>query len=137
MLRSLAGPLAGVLVPMRWLTNMHAMSNEPALVDLVLADRAGGGNRMPLGFLRSFLDSVPAVEPETVTGPKFVLAHPAADSWTPVEISRRFFDRIAAPKELVLLDNAGHYPIEEPGAHQLVAAFAPDSADDVGPGHGI
>jgi pimeloyl-ACP methyl ester carboxylesterase len=38
-------------------------------------------------------------------------------------MSLRFFDRIAGPKELVLLDNAGHFPVEVPGAHQLLEAI--------------
>jgi alpha-beta hydrolase superfamily lysophospholipase len=122
-LRVVAGPLAGMSVPVRWLTNMRAISNDPELVDLVLRDERGGGGRVPLGFLRSFLDSAPAVEPEEATGPAFVLAHPAEDRWTPTAMSLRFFDRIAAPKQLVLLDNAGHFPVETPGAHQLLATL--------------
>jgi alpha-beta hydrolase superfamily lysophospholipase len=122
-LRVLAGPLASVTVPVRWLTNMRAISNSPELVDLVIRDHRGGGGRIPLGFLRSFLESAPAVEPEDVTGPTFILAHPAEDRWTPTAMSLRFFDRIAAPKELVLLEGAGHFPVEEPGVHQLVDAI--------------
>jgi pimeloyl-ACP methyl ester carboxylesterase len=52
-----------------------------------------------------------------------VLAHPAVDRWTPTAMSLRFFDRIAAPKELVLLEGAGHYPVEAPGVHQLLDAI--------------
>ena len=122
-LRLLAGPLAGVRVPVRWLTNMRAIANDPGLVDLVVRDERGGGGRVPLGFLRSFLDSAPAVEPEDATGPRVVLAHPEDDRWTPTAMSLRFFDRIAAPKELVLLSGAGHYPVEAPGVHQLVDAI--------------
>ncbi|TKG72746.1 alpha/beta hydrolase [Prauserella endophytica] len=118
-LRVLAGPLASLRVPLRWVTNMGAISNDPGLTGLVLGDRLGGGNRVPLGFLRSFLDSAPGVEPEQATGPRFVLAHPGEDRWTPTEVSLRFFDRLAAPKELVLLEGAGHYPVEAPGAHRL------------------
>jgi alpha-beta hydrolase superfamily lysophospholipase len=123
-LRVLAGPLADVSVPVRRLTNMRAISNSPELVDVVVRDERGGGGRIPLGFLRSFLDSAPVVEPEEATGPTFVLAHPARDRWTPPAMSLRFFGRIAAPKELVLLENAGHYPVEAPGVHQLVEAIA-------------
>lgn len=123
-LRVLAGPLADLSVPVRWLTNMRAISNSPKLVELVVRDERGGGGRIPLGFLRSFLESAPAVAPEDATGPPFVLAHPAQDRWTPTAMSLRFFDRIAAPKELLLLENAGHYPVESPGAHQLVDAIA-------------
>jgi hypothetical protein len=52
------------------------------------------------------------------------LVHPGADRWTPLSLSRAFFDRIAAPKRLVVLDAAGHYPVETPGIHQLADAFA-------------
>jgi pimeloyl-ACP methyl ester carboxylesterase len=35
----------------------------------------------------------------------------------------RFFDRLAAPKKLVLVEGAGHFPVEAPGAHQLLEAI--------------
>ncbi|MBB5919463.1 alpha-beta hydrolase superfamily lysophospholipase [Actinoalloteichus hoggarensis] len=123
-LRWAAGPLAGVEMPLRLLVNMRKMSNVPALVDLVLRDRRGGGNRMPLGFVRSFLDAVPSVEPERFTACEIVLAHPAADGWTPVEISLPFFDRIAGPRRLVMLPDAGHFPIEAAGMRTLVELLA-------------
>lgn len=119
--RVLAGPFAGLSVPLPWLTNMRAISNRPELTRLVLRDRLGGGNSMPLGFLRSYLESVPMVEPEDAQIP-VLLAHPAADRWTPVDVSRPFFDRLAGPKRLVMLENAGHLPVEEPGTGQLVEA---------------
>ncbi|MBV2364564.1 alpha/beta hydrolase [Streptomonospora nanhaiensis] len=123
-LRAVAGPLAGVRVPLRWLTNMRAISNEPGLADLIAGDRRGGGNRMPLGFLRDLLDSAPALEPERATSPGFVLAHPGDDRWTPLAVSLPFFERIAAPKELVVLEGAGHFPVERPGVERLVDAVA-------------
>ena len=55
-----------------------------------------------------------------------LLAHPAADPWTTVEASRPFFDRIKGPKELVMLENCGHLPVEVPGFSRLeevVVAF--------------
>jgi pimeloyl-ACP methyl ester carboxylesterase len=50
------------------------------------------------------------------------MVHPGEDRWTPLEISQPFFDRIAAPKELVVLEGAGHFPIEQPGLDQMVGA---------------
>jgi alpha-beta hydrolase superfamily lysophospholipase len=124
LLRLLAGPLADLRVPIRWIANMRAIANTDSLVELVLRDEHGGGNHVPLGFVRSFLESAPAVEPERADVPEIVLAHPAADRWTPVEISLSFFERISAPKRLVLLEGAGHYPVEAPGAHQLAETIA-------------
>ncbi|WP_459545965.1 hypothetical protein [Nocardia sp. X0981] len=62
--------------------------------------------------------------PERFTPCPVLLVHPGADRWTPLPLSRPFFDRIAAPKCSVVLDHAGHYPIEEPGVHQLIDALA-------------
>jgi alpha-beta hydrolase superfamily lysophospholipase len=63
------------------------------------------------------------------------LVHPGADHWTPVELSRTFLDRIAAPKRLVILANAGHYPVEEPGTASSLTFWtcsAPTSAPTSG-----
>ncbi|TCP49264.1 alpha-beta hydrolase superfamily lysophospholipase [Tamaricihabitans halophyticus] len=119
LLRLLAGPLAAAQIPLRALVKMRAISNDRGLVDTVVADKLGGGNAMPLGFLRSYLDSKPAVEPEQATGTRFVLAHPTEDHWTPLELSTSFLDRINGKTELVLLEGTGHFPIESPGIYQL------------------
>ncbi|WP_017604385.1 alpha/beta hydrolase [Nocardiopsis alkaliphila] len=115
-----AGPFANVSLPVRMLSNMGAISNQPELTRAVLRDRSGGGNKVPLGFLRSYLETGPLVEPEHAHGFTLVLAHPERDRWTPVEVSSLFFDRVAAPKELVMLPNAGHLPVEEPGLGRLI-----------------
>ncbi len=68
----------------------------------------------------------PAIEPEDFDLCPVLLAHPAADPWTTVEASRPFFDRIKGPKELVMLENCGHLPVEEPSFSRLeevVVAF--------------
>lgn len=119
LMRVLAGPFARVPVPMRWLANMRAISNDPNYVRAALADKQGGGNSMPLGFLRSYLESAPAIEPEDAEIP-VVLAQPDADPWTPLETSRPFLERLGSPTRLVTLHNAGHVPIEAPGARQLI-----------------
>lgn len=121
--RLLVSGLDDIVVPIRWFANMAAISNDPALTALIERDRLGGGARTPLGFVRTYLGWAPAVEPEDFTSCPVWLTHPAADRWTPVSLSRAFFDRIAAPKRLIMLDNAGHYPIEQPGIGQLVRAL--------------
>jgi alpha-beta hydrolase superfamily lysophospholipase len=115
-----------VQLPVRWVANMGAMSNNAAVNDLIRADSCGGGNRISVKFLRTFMTSAPPVEPEQFTACPVLMTHPAADRWTPVELSLPFFDRVAADKRLVMLDEAGHLPIEEPGLTQMsdaVAAF--------------
>lgn len=128
-LRLLAGPLARVRVPIRWLADMRHISNDPGLVRTVLGDSRGGGGSMSLGWMRSFLEWRPDVEPEDFSTGRVLMVHPAEDRWTPTEISEPFFARIAAPKQTVMLENAGHFPIEQPGLDQLVAAVGRLVAD--------
>jgi len=51
-----------------------------------------------------------------------LLAHPADDRMTDIALSRRFFERLAAPKRMVILDGASHMPTEHPGIDQLQSA---------------
>ncbi|GAA4902794.1 alpha-beta hydrolase superfamily lysophospholipase [Actinomycetospora succinea] len=108
-----------VRVPVRWLTRMTAMSADPELTALVCRDPRGGGGRVSLRFLRTWMTSRPTVAPEDFRVCPVTLAHPAADTWTPPELSIRFLRRIAAPTEVVMLDDAGHLPVEQPGLDQL------------------
>lgn len=110
-------------LPVRWFANMQGVANDPALSDLLCADPVGGGNRVPLRFLQSIVSIEPEIEPEDFDLCPALLAHPAEDLWTTIEASRPFFDRIQGPKELVMLENCGHLPVEEPGVNQLEDAM--------------
>lgn len=74
---------------------------------------------VPLGFFADWF-AYPHTSPEQFTSAPVTLLHPAADRWTPLPPSQRFLDRISAPTRSVLLDNCGHWPIEEPGFTQLI-----------------
>lgn len=117
----LAGPLANLRIPIRWLADMRHIANDPGLVREVLADRRGGGGRVSLGWMRSFMESRPVQEPEDFATPTHLL-HPGDDRWTPLELSTPFFERIAAAKSLVVLEGCGHFPVEQPGLETLLAA---------------
>ena len=53
-----------------------------------------------------------------------LLTQPAADRWTPLYLSEPFLKRIRkVPTKTVILGNAGHYPLEQPGLTQLVDAI--------------
>ncbi|KYK42297.1 alpha/beta fold hydrolase [Stenotrophomonas maltophilia] len=125
MLRPMSRVTRNVRVPVRWFTHMQRMSRDPALTALVCADPLGGGNRVPLGLLASLFDTAPALEPEQFQRCPVLMVHRACDDWTPVSISDRFFQRLAAPKQRVLLDGCGHFPIEQPGLDQLRDALLP------------
>ncbi len=122
-LELLAGPLANARVPIRWIADMRHIANHPGVTAAVNADRLGGGGRVPLGWMRSFLESAPVVEPELFTDTPVLMIHPGEDRWTPLAVSQPFFDRIAAEKFLVVLENCGHFPVEEPGFTQMLEAL--------------
>ena len=61
----------------------------------------------------------PPIAPEAFDVCPLLLAHPAADKWTPLAVSKPFFDRLDGEKELVMLEGCGHLPYEAPGVFQL------------------
>jgi alpha-beta hydrolase superfamily lysophospholipase len=120
-LSRLPAVLKQAAVPMSMTTRLSKMSGTPELSRACARDRQGGGTRAPLAFLLDWLASPPAVEPEQFDACPVLLVHPAQDAWTPQHLSVRFAERIAAPTRTVLLDNAGHFPVEQPGLDQLRA----------------
>ncbi|WP_423380170.1 hypothetical protein [Burkholderia sp. LMG 32019] len=53
-----------------------------------------------------------------------ILTQPAADRWTPLHLSEPFLARIhRVPVSVTMLENAGHYPLEQPGLSQMVDAI--------------
>lgn len=111
----------GLRPPVKWLVRMNSMSNDPGLTALCRSDPRGGGVRVPLGFLADWF-AYRHTPPEQFTAAPVTLLHPAADRWTPPELSLRFLERIAAPTHSVLLENCGHFPIEEPGLTRMIDA---------------
>jgi alpha-beta hydrolase superfamily lysophospholipase len=123
MLHATRGVSDGVRLPIRWTGDMRKVANDPELVRLCLSDPRGAGSRVPLGFLRSWLESSRPVEPEEFDACPVLLAHPERDRWTPVDLSMPFFNRLSAERELVMLQGAGHFPLESPGVTQLADAL--------------
>lgn len=118
LLRAVDPLLGRVRLPIRWMADMAAMSSDPALSRLCASDPRGGGARVPLGFLASWM-TFRHTPPETFDAAPVTLVAPAADRWTPPEVSLRFLQRISAPTRYVVLENCGHFPIEEPGLGRL------------------
>jgi alpha-beta hydrolase superfamily lysophospholipase len=107
-------------VKMTLASNMRAIANDSRIAQSIIRDRHAGGGWMPGSWIRTFLSSSPEVHPEDFDVCPVTLAHPAADRWTDLSISRPFFERInRVTTSLVMLEDAGHFPLEEPGRHQL------------------
>jgi len=112
----------GLPLPMRFMSKMDRISNKPELAELCSHDRLGGGNWVPARFLRTLMHAVPDIEPESFDVCPVLLTHPGVDRMTDIAHSTRFFDRLAAPKRMVVLEGASHMPTEHPGIDQMEAA---------------
>ena len=118
-------PIKRAKVPMKLVSKMSALVNDPAALKVCLADKTSAGNSVTVAFLDSYLNYQPAVRPEDFDVCPILLTQPGADRWTPLEISQPFLNRITkVPVETVTLQNAGHYPIEQPGLDQMVASIS-------------
>lgn len=117
-------PLKRLRVPMRWVSKMRTLVNSRAAKKACYADRTSAGNSASVAFLDSYLSYTPALTPEEFAVCPVLLTQPAADRWTPLALSEPFLRRITqVPVRTVLLENAGHYPLEQPGLDQMVDAI--------------
>jgi alpha-beta hydrolase superfamily lysophospholipase len=122
LLDKLAPLTDGLPMPMRYMSKMDRISNIPELSKLCSEDPLGGGNWVPARFLRTLMDTAPDIEPEDFRVCPVLLTHPGVDRMTEISLSRRFFDRLATEKRMVVLEGASHMPTEHPGVDQLEAA---------------
>ena len=111
--------LKRIKIPVKMVANMKKIVNNSELLTILLKDKVGAGSSISIYFLLSMMNSIPLIEPEEFNLCPVLLVHPEVDKWTPIEISRLFFDRIQSQKEIKILNNAGHFPIETPGLQQL------------------
>ena len=117
-------PLAGIRMPIALASKMYALVNDKRALKACLADRTSAGKWVTMTFIASYMGYTPPVEPETFNVCPILLTQPADDHWSPLHLSELFLRRIKrVPVKTVLLENAGHYPIEQPGLDQMVAAI--------------
>ncbi|QIH07185.1 MULTISPECIES: alpha/beta hydrolase [unclassified Pseudomonas] len=117
-------PLAGLKIPMWLASKMHTLVNDRAALKACLKDRTSAGNWASLRFLSSYLNYVPVIAPQDFKACPVLLTQPAADRWTPLKLSQPFLERLAQVEvQTRLLENAGHYPLEEPGLTQMNQAI--------------
>ena len=120
-----ATPLRRLRVPMRWVSKMRTLVNNRDAKRVAYADRTSAGNSVSIAFLSSYLNYTPAMRPEDFDVCPVLLTQPAADRWTPLALSEPFLERISkVPVTTVLLEKAGHYPLEQPGLDHLVESVA-------------
>jgi alpha-beta hydrolase superfamily lysophospholipase len=98
---------------------MDALVNQKEILNVLLKDKHGAGSSITIDFLLSMMNSIPLIEPDQFKKVPVLMLHPGNDLWTHVKLSDMFFNKIASNKYKVILENAGHFPIEEPGLTQM------------------
>lgn len=118
-------PVARLRYPMSLAAKMSALVNDPAAMRVLMKDRTSAANWVTIRFLATYGTYTPAVEPEDFDACPILHTQPAEDRWTPLHLSQLVLPRITkVPVETVMLENAGHYPLEDPGLQQMVDAIA-------------
>jgi len=110
-------------LPMKAVANMKALVNDASLLDFLIHDKTSAGSTVPVGLITSMTKAAPAIAPEHFERCPMLLVHPAEDRWVTVDLSRIFYDRLKCEKKVVLLENAGHLPLESPGLQQMENAI--------------
>jgi pimeloyl-ACP methyl ester carboxylesterase len=117
-------PLRGLRYPMTLASKMSALTNDPEALKVMLKDDSSAANWVSVKFLAEYGSYQPAVEPADFDACPVLLTQPAEDRWTPYELSQPVLDKITkVPVKRVMLENAGHYPLEEPGLTQMQSAI--------------
>jgi pimeloyl-ACP methyl ester carboxylesterase len=111
--------------PMTWAAKMSTLVNDERALRVMTNDATSAGSAMHLRFLASYMSYLPAVEPQDFAACPILLTQPERDRWTPQYLSDIVLDRVRrVPVSKVVLENAAHYPLEEPGLLQLHDAVA-------------
>ena len=102
-------------LPIKWLCKMERITNDIAFSKMFSNDQLAGGSKIKLRFLRTYMNFIPAIEPENFITSPLLFLQPQKDTWTTFETSKSFYEKLNCPKKVVFLENCGHAPYEEPG----------------------
>lgn len=103
---------------------MWALVNDKLTLNILLKDKTSAGNWTSMKFMSTYMNYQPVIEPEHFDVCPILLTQPELDQWTSLQLSKLVLDQIKLVKvETVILKNAGHYPIEEPGVGQMADAI--------------
>ncbi|MFF2908139.1 alpha/beta hydrolase [Paenibacillus sp. NPDC057934] len=111
--------LDSLKISVNHVSRMHFISNNNELNQLIMNDSGAAGTKIPLRLLRTFLDMKLSVKPEHFEVCPVLLVHPQEDRMTPISLSEPFYNKLRVRKKCVILEGAGHFPLESPGMEQM------------------
>lgn len=108
-----------IKLPIKWFCKMELMSRNPEFSKLFNDDKLAGSVKVPMKFLRTFATYNPAIEFEEFDKCPILLLQPEKDAWTPLEVNQKVYDKLKGNKQIRILKECGHAPIEKPGIHDI------------------
>lgn len=108
-----------IKIPMKWVSKMSALVNNPEALKILLKDKYSAGASISFKFGSTFMSYKPDIPFDEFDRCPVLLAQPDDDRWTPLAASQKFMDQLQVKKKIIMLENAGHYPMETPGLNQL------------------
>jgi alpha-beta hydrolase superfamily lysophospholipase len=104
---------------MNEIMNINKIVQDKGICQLLSEDKYSWKMEVNKNLFVSLMMTDPLMEPEDFDKCPILLVFPENDRLTPLELTQPFFDRLGCRKRLVVLKNASHLPIEEPGLSEL------------------
>ena len=113
-------PLRRLMIPMKKVSKMDALTNNPEALKIMMEDSASGGASVQLQVLAEYMTYRMPIPAEDYDRCPILLTQPELDRWTPLKLSQISMKGIKAPFTVKILSGGGHYPMEETALRQLV-----------------
>lgn len=113
-------PLKTFPISMKAVSKMNLLVNNPEALQHFLSDKSSAGASVQLQFLYSYMTYKSLIPVETFDKCPILLTQPENDLWTPLELSQISMKNCKAPFTIKILENGGHFPMEEKALHQLI-----------------
>ena len=108
-------------LPVSLVAKMYSITNNPSALKIMLEDPLSAGSTMSVNFLDSYLNYQPTGYFEDFTQCPVLLTQPAADSWTPLALSKTVLEKLKVEYQVVMLPKGSHYPLEREALDTLIS----------------
>ncbi|MEC5145919.1 alpha/beta hydrolase [Chitinophaga sp. 212800010-3] len=107
-------------IPMKAVSKMNCLTNNREALKVFLKDDSSAGASVQMQFLYEYMHYKLPVPVGAFNKCPILLTQPAKDRWTPLHLTEMSMKGIKAPFTVKLLEDGGHYPMEETALRQLV-----------------
>ena len=107
-------------IPMKAVSKMNFLTNNKDALKILMKDKTSGGASVQMQFLYEYMHYKLPIPVSQFDKCPILLTQPEKDKWTPIHLSEISMKGIKAPFTVKVLENGGHYPMEETALQQLV-----------------